>query len=83
MPLVVPGVTVDNLGDQETQKWISELVGKTLTDGPSSETAFSKAKLPPNTEVINSLSGVSHEYKKDRLNVVLNEDGIVVDVRSG
>lgn len=38
MPLIVPGVTANNLGDSETQEWLLKLVGKTLTDGSSSET---------------------------------------------
>jgi hypothetical protein len=38
MPLVVPGVTADNMGDDKTQEWMNKLVGKTLSDEPSSET---------------------------------------------
>lgn len=36
MPLVVPGVTNES-GDL-TQEWMNKLVGKTLSDEPSSET---------------------------------------------
>lgn len=38
MPLIVPGVTADNLGDSQTQEWMMKLMGKTLTDGSSNET---------------------------------------------
>jgi hypothetical protein len=38
MPLVVPGVTADNLGDDQIQEWANKLVGKTISDTPSSET---------------------------------------------
>jgi hypothetical protein len=39
MPLVVPGVTVDNLGGgDKTQEWMNKLAGKSLGDGPSTET---------------------------------------------
>jgi hypothetical protein len=43
MPLVVPGVTADNMGDNKTQEWMNKLVGKTLSDEPSSETVRSRA----------------------------------------
>ena len=38
MPLVVPGVTADNLGSDKTQEWMNKLAGKVLCDGPSTET---------------------------------------------
>lgn len=38
MPLIVPGVTANNLGDSKTQEWTTKLMGKTLTDGDSNET---------------------------------------------
>ena len=44
MPLVVPGITANNLGDSKTQEWLSKLMGKTLTDGDSSETVSSVAR---------------------------------------
>ena len=42
MPLVVPGVTADNMGGDKTQEWTSKLAGKTLCEGPSSETVISR-----------------------------------------
>ncbi len=39
MPLVVPGLnSADKAGGNETLDWTNRLVGKTLCDGPSSET---------------------------------------------
>jgi hypothetical protein len=38
MPLVVPGVTADNMPEDKAQEWMEKLAGKTLTEGPSSET---------------------------------------------
>lgn len=38
MPLVVPGVTADNVPADKAQEWMEKLAGKTLTEGPSSET---------------------------------------------
>jgi hypothetical protein len=43
MPLVVPGVTADNMGGDKTQEWMTKLAGKTLSEGPSSETVSSKS----------------------------------------
>ena len=37
MPLVVPGITSNNSGDK-TEEWTNKLVGKSLCEGPSSET---------------------------------------------
>jgi len=38
MPLVVPGITTNNLGGDKTEEWSKKLVGKTIADEPSSET---------------------------------------------
>ena len=38
MPLVVPGVTADNVSADKAKEWMTKLAGKTLTEGPSSET---------------------------------------------
>ena len=38
MPLVVPGVTADNVPTDQAEDWMEKLAGKTLTEGPSSET---------------------------------------------
>ncbi|CAK7266659.1 hypothetical protein SEPCBS119000_002142 [Sporothrix epigloea] len=91
MPLVVPGVTVNNLGDSKTQEWMMKLMGKTLTDGPSSETAssfsptaaFSKNDLPKNARIIPHGATATNDHAPDRLNVSLNEDGTVANVHHG
>ena len=49
MPLVVPGVTADNMGGDKTQEWTSKLAGKTICDGPSSETVSRPPLQPPDS----------------------------------
>ncbi|AEO67200.1 uncharacterized protein THITE_2116039 [Thermothielavioides terrestris NRRL 8126] len=83
MPLVVPGITVDNMLDDKTQEWMMKLAGKTLSDGPSSETTFCKRDLPQETRVIEPGAMVTKDFKPERLNVHLKEDGTVSHVTHG
>ncbi|KAL2262555.1 hypothetical protein VTK26DRAFT_982 [Humicola hyalothermophila] len=81
MPLVVPGVMTDNT--DKTQEWTSKLVGKTLCDGPSTETAFCKKELPQQTRIIEPGMMVTKDYRPDRLNVHVKDDGTVSHVTHG
>ncbi|KAK4121581.1 hypothetical protein N657DRAFT_657641 [Parathielavia appendiculata] len=83
MPLVVPGVTADNMGDDKTQEWMNKLVGKKLSEEPSSETTFCKTELPQETRVIEPGMMVTKDFKPDRLNVHVNDDGTVSHVTHG
>lgn len=67
MPLVVPGITADNLGDSKTQEWMIKLMGKTLTDGDSSETVgyFLPRKTARNTHGMASANKTQAFSKKD------------------
>jgi hypothetical protein len=38
MPLVVPGVTADNMSNDMVNEWMNKLAGKTISEEPSSET---------------------------------------------
>jgi hypothetical protein len=38
MPLVVPGVTADNMSSDKVNEWMNKLAGKTISEEPSSET---------------------------------------------
>jgi hypothetical protein len=38
MPLVVPGVTADNMSSDTVNEWMNKLAGKTISEAPSSET---------------------------------------------
>lgn len=107
MPLVVPGIT-SNSGDK-TQEWTNKLVGKKITDEPSSEVVcdplrllqvsnscddqkansatgfqnFCKRDLPDEHRVIEPGMMVTKDYKPERLNVHLKEDGTVSHVVHG
>ncbi|KAK4040223.1 hypothetical protein C8A01DRAFT_35737 [Parachaetomium inaequale] len=83
MPLVVPGVTADNMGGDKTQEWMTKLAGKTLSEGPSSETTFCKTDLPQETRVIEPGMMVTRDFKPERLNVHVTEDGTVSHVYHG
>ncbi|KAL2120285.1 hypothetical protein VTJ04DRAFT_4311 [Mycothermus thermophilus] len=83
MPLVVPGVTADNLGDDQIQEWANKLVGKTISDTPSSETTFCRTELPQESRVIPPGAIVTKDYRPNRLNVHVTEDGTVTHVTKG
>ncbi|KAK3306467.1 uncharacterized protein B0T15DRAFT_395257 [Chaetomium strumarium] len=83
MPLVVPGVTADNMGGDKTQEWMNKLAGKKLSEEPTSETTFCKTELPKETRVIEPGMMVTKDFKEDRLNVHVNEDGTVSHVTHG
>lgn len=82
MPLVVPGVTVNNL-DDKTQEWTNKLVGKTISEQPSSETCFCKKDLPEQHRVIQPGMMVTKDFNPDRLNVHVKDDGTVSHVTQG
>ncbi|KAH8889622.1 translation machinery-associated protein 20 [Thozetella sp. PMI_491] len=75
MPLVVPGVTTNAV--DRTEEWTNKLVGKSLTDEPSTETTFCKADLPQPTRIIQPGQMTTRDFIADRLNVHLKEDGTV------
>ncbi|EON97501.1 putative pua rna binding domain-containing protein [Phaeoacremonium minimum UCRPA7] len=81
MPLVVPGITSNN-GDK-TEEWTNKLVGKTLSEDSSSETSFAKRDLPQETRIIEPGMMVTKDFKPERLNVHLKEDGTVSHVQHG
>ncbi|KAI0163536.1 hypothetical protein BJ166DRAFT_295903 [Pestalotiopsis sp. NC0098] len=81
MPLVIPGIT-GNSGDK-TEEWTNKLVGKKLSEGSSDEVSFCKKDLPEECRVIEPGSMVTKDFKPDRLNVHLKEDGTVSHVQHG
>ncbi|KAK4146574.1 uncharacterized protein C8A04DRAFT_25490 [Dichotomopilus funicola] len=83
MPLVVPGVTADNMGDDRIQEWMNKLAGKKISEGPTSETTFCKTDLPEESRVIEPGAVVTRDFKPDRLNVHVKEDGTVSHVSHG
>ncbi|KAH6718907.1 hypothetical protein BKA61DRAFT_596400 [Leptodontidium sp. MPI-SDFR-AT-0119] len=78
MPLVVPGITSGG-AQSKTEEWTNKLVGKKIGEG-SDATTFARADLPKETRVIQPGSMVTKDFKPDRLNVHLKEDGTVSHV---
>ncbi|KAF9876662.1 pua rna binding domain-containing protein [Colletotrichum karsti] len=82
MPLVVPGI--NNITDEaKTEEWSNKLVGKKLHDEESNETTFCKKDLPEQCRVIEPGMMVTKDFKPDRLNVHVKEDGTVSHVIHG
>ncbi|KAM0803829.1 hypothetical protein BDR22DRAFT_886139 [Usnea florida] len=79
MPLVVPGLMTSGGSNNNNNQddWMNKLVGKKLTDGASDNTSFAKQDLPKEHRVIEHGSMVTQDFKPDRLNVHLAEDGTV------
>jgi len=77
MPLVDPVTT--SAGGDKTAQWQSKLVGKKLGENSDAVT-FAKADLPKETRVIEPGMMVTKDFKPERLNVHLGEDGTVTHV---
>ncbi|KAK2626934.1 hypothetical protein QTJ16_004109 [Diplocarpon rosae] len=78
MPLVVPGIMSG--GEQnKTDEWTNKLVGKKLGES-SDEVTFARSELPKETRIIEPGSMVTKDFKPERLNVHLNDDGTVSHV---
>lgn len=77
MPLVDP--VTNSAGGDKTAQWQNKLVGKKLGDSSDAVT-FAKADLPKETRVIEPGSMVTKDFKSERLNVHLGEDGTVTHV---
>ncbi|TAQ88793.1 hypothetical protein B7494_g2877 [Chlorociboria aeruginascens] len=75
MPLIVP----ETSDDTKTKEWMDKLVGKTLGE-VSNETTFAKTDLPTESRVIGPGMMVTKDFKPDRLNVHVDEEGKVTHV---
>ncbi|KAK5658251.1 hypothetical protein OQA88_2226 [Cercophora sp. LCS_1] len=82
MPLVVPGITSNKSGNK-TEEWSNLLVGKTLSDEPSTVNTFCKTELPQPTRIIEPGMLMTRDHVPERLNVHLKEDGTVSHVHHG
>ncbi|PNS19831.1 hypothetical protein CAC42_7798 [Sphaceloma murrayae] len=80
MPLVVPGLQGGD-GDQLSQ-WASKLMGKKIGDSHD-ETTFAKTDLPQKHRVLKPGDGMTMDFVPDRLNVHVDEGGVVKDVKHG
>lgn len=83
MPLVIPGITSTGAGDGQQNDWMSKLMGKKLTDSAGDHSSFSKKELPSNHRVVEPNGVMTMDYSPDRLNVHVDEEGIVRDVKMG
>ncbi|KAL6868816.1 hypothetical protein ACO1O0_000137 [Amphichorda felina] len=79
MPLVIPQSTTPS----NKEEWTNLLVGKSLHDEESTPTAFSKRELPEKHRIIAPGSKVTRDFRADRLNVHVDETGIVSHVTYG
>ncbi|KAF2197087.1 hypothetical protein GQ43DRAFT_444540 [Delitschia confertaspora ATCC 74209] len=80
MPLVVPGIQNKSGGDSED--WQNKLMGKKLGDSSDNMT-FAKSDLPKEHRVLKPDSMSSMDHKPDRLNIHVDEQGTVTNVRYG
>lgn len=69
-------------GDK-TEEWTNKLVGKKLSEDQTNEVSFAKRDLPQETRIIEPGMMVTKDFKPDRLNVHLKEDGTVSHVVHG
>ncbi|KAF4435750.1 putative pua rna binding domain-containing protein [Fusarium austroafricanum] len=82
MPLVVPGI--NSTSGDNAEEWQNKLVGKKLSDEETStETVFAKRDLPQETRIIEPGMMVTKDFKENRLNVHLKDDGTVSHVVKG
>ncbi|TVY12666.1 Uncharacterized protein LARI1_G009493 [Lachnellula arida] len=83
MPLVVPGINSND--GSKTEEWTNKLVGKKIGESSDAtklneQKTFAKADLPEETRVIQPGSMVTKDFKPNRLNVHLKDDGTVSHV---
>jgi len=80
MPLVVPGLSggADKNGD-----WMNKLMGKKLTDSKTDHGSFSKKELPANHRVVEGDSMMTMDHNPDRMNVHVDKDGTIKNVKWG
>ncbi|KAI6246022.1 hypothetical protein HI914_05588 [Erysiphe necator] len=72
MPLVVP--ETNNL-----EEWKSKLIGKKIGDSTDDKT-FNKADLPPTHRILGPSTPCTRDFRQDRLNVIVNEEGFIQKV---
>ncbi|GAD96628.1 conserved hypothetical protein [Paecilomyces variotii No. 5] len=80
MPLVVPGIN-SSFGDKT--EWVNKLMGKKLTDSTNDATSFAKKDLPQTHRVVKPGDMTTMDHNPDRLNIHVDDDGTVRDVKYG
>ncbi|KAF2471955.1 uncharacterized protein BDR25DRAFT_302781 [Lindgomyces ingoldianus] len=80
MPLVVPGI--QSKDGSSSEDWSNKLMGKKLGDAHDNMT-FAKQDLPKEHRVLKPDSMSTMDFKPDRLNIHVGEDGTVTNVKYG
>jgi len=80
MPLVIPGI--QNTDGGSSDDWQNKLMGKKLGD-TNDNTTFAKQDLPKEHRVLGPDSMSTMDHKPERLNVHVDEQGTVTNVRYG
>ncbi|EAU38845.1 conserved hypothetical protein [Aspergillus terreus NIH2624] len=83
MPLVVPGMLNTNDAQGSKEEWMSKLAGKKISDSTSDVNSFSKKDLPESHRILKPGDAMTMDHRPDRLNVHLDQSGIVHDVNFG
>ncbi|KAL1961627.1 hypothetical protein VTN77DRAFT_1377 [Rasamsonia byssochlamydoides] len=85
MPLVVPGInsSMGNNNNNSRSEWINKLLGKKLTESTTDVNCFAKKDLPPLHRVLKRGDVTTMDYQPDRLNIHVDDDGTIRDVRYG
>ncbi|RAL00354.1 uncharacterized protein BO80DRAFT_383699 [Aspergillus ibericus CBS 121593] len=79
MPLVVPGI--NNAPGPNQEEWLNKLAGKKLTESSESDvTTFAKKDLPQSHRVIKPGDMATMDFNPDRMNIHVDEAGIVKNV---
>lgn len=80
MPLIDP-VTMSKGGSGQND-WMSKLIGKKLGD-TNDQISFAKKDLPENHRVVEEGSMNTMDHKPDRMNVHVDKEGIVKQIKWG
>lgn len=80
MPLVVPGVQSTGGGSKE--EWMNKLMGKKIGE-QHDEMTFAKTDLPQEHRVLKPGMMKTMDFKPDRLNIHVDDDGTVKEVSHG
>ncbi|KAF1915088.1 hypothetical protein BDU57DRAFT_517884 [Ampelomyces quisqualis] len=83
MPLVVPGLmSKDASSSSSSDDWLSKLAGKKIGE-QHDETTFAKTDLPQEHRVLKPDDMKTMDFKPDRLNIHVGDDGVVKEVTKG
>ncbi|KAF2223042.1 hypothetical protein BDZ85DRAFT_262872 [Elsinoe ampelina] len=82
MPLVVPGLQSKDGESGELSQWASKLMGKKIGE-KHDEVTFAKSDLPSKHRVIGPNQGMTMDFVPERLNVHVDDNGVVKDVKHG